>query len=261
MGGRAGIFACMVLAGMLPRAGEGASIEAGDFEIVRAAIQGFAGVIEVSVVEEGRARLVISGEDGVLDGFEIRESDGELLVQAPKIEGPVSVVTGSVRASGGGEVVINGKRYGAGEPLPEPMRIELVLVRGTALDLVDLTGEAHLGDLEAPLHLQLLSGVVRAGSIGEASIHVEGGGQVEIAHIAGDAWLDLAGSGTIHVAGGEIGALLAEIGGAGMIEVGASVGEAKGSIFGAGMIRLGEVAGEPQFEVGPAGRVVVDGEP
>ena len=112
-----------------------ASIEQGNFDIRRASVGQFAGILEVAVTESGQAGVVIEGEDRVLDGFRLQQVDGELQIRAPQVDGAVSVITGDIR--GNGEVTINGRRYGPDDPLPEPTRITLTLVRGTALDILD----------------------------------------------------------------------------------------------------------------------------
>ena len=234
-----------------------ASIEQGNFDIRRASVGQFAGILEVAVTESAQAGVVIEGEDRVLDGFRLQQVDGELQIRAPQVDGAVSVITGDIR--GNGEVTINGRRYGPDDPLPEPTRITLTLVRGTALDILDLTGEARIGDLAAPLHVGLRSGTVTAGRIGDADIRIDGGGQVEIAAIDGNARLDIPGSGSIRVTGGTIGELVVGIGGAGSIDVMAPAASATGSIRGAGTVLLGNVATTPRIEAGMAGRVMVRG--
>ena len=236
----------------LPAMAVAASLEAGDFAISHAAIEGFAGVIEVETVEEGLASLVIEAGDDMLDGFELIQNGDELLVRAPETKGPVSVVTGDIR----GDVTINGRRYGPDDPLPEPARMRLTLVRGTSLDITGLSGEARLDDLDAPLHAELLSATLRGGRIGEAVIRIEGSGRAELAAIDGDAWLSIPGSGSIRVEGGKIGALMVEIDGAGSIEVLGHAGSVEGAVRGAGDIRLGTLENAPRIEITGIGRVV-----
>ncbi|MEZ5834989.1 MAG: hypothetical protein R3D03_04575 [Geminicoccaceae bacterium] len=159
----------------------------------------------------------------------------------------MSVITGDIREWRGGR-----STAGATDRMircPSPPRITLTLVRGTALDILDLTGEARASAILLLASRRTAgSGTVTAGRIGDADIRIDGGGQVEIAAIDGNARLTFpararSGSQAERSANWSSGSAV------GSIDVMAPAASAIGSIRGAGTVLLGSnVATTPRIE-------------
>lgn len=159
-----------------------------------------------------------------------------------------------VQQSGGQSRVIIG---GVVQPTEPPLRVELTVPAGTPLALSGFTGTATIGDLDAPVNIDVSSGRVALGSVRDAVLNISGSGSIHAERVGGDVTAELSGSGDVAIAAGWIGTLRVNITGAGQAEVQAEAERAELSIAGAGEISVAAVRERPRIRVTGAGQVRV----
>jgi hypothetical protein len=240
--------------------------EHGPFTIEEVVLQGLSGTLEVRVVEGEATRLSVTGPADAVAALEVEAAADTLRVKRPQsgrsmtVVEQVTVVTGQGASS---NVVIGGSEAATGETATgeaaAPLDVVVDLPAGTRLELLGFTGEAEIGDLAAPVRLQVIDGTVRTGTVATAEFATIGQGSIEAAEVAGDLDASVTGDGRITVLGGKLDAVTVAVTGAGEVAIDAPAASAVVEMVGDGAVRLAAVASEPEvsrvgagrFEVGP----------
>ncbi len=235
--------------------------EHGPFTIDGVVLQGLSGTLEVRVVEGEATRFSVTGPAAALAALEVDAAADTLRVGRPQSGRSVTVVQQLTVVTGPGassSVVIGGSAAATGEAAA-PLDVVLDLPSGTRLELLGFTGAAVIGDLAAPVRIQVIDGTVRTGAVATAEFATIGQGSIEAATVTGDLEASVTGAGRITVLGGTLEAVTVAVTGAGEVDIDAPAASAVVEMVGDGAVRLAAVASEPvvsrvgagRFEVGP----------
>ncbi len=236
--------------------------EIGPFSLTRAAIESFAGNLVVEIGDSAEIRGVLEAPDDRIDDFEISEDGGTLTIIGPRISGNRSttvvgnttvVVTGGGRA----EVTIGGVNATVVSTDEDPVMLRLTVPAGTDVALTRFAGDASVGDTEAALTVQLLSGTVDAGKVTDAHLAINGSGGIRVDESSGALVMTVNGSGTVDVAGGVVSDLNGRISGSGALRFDGRAETADVSINGAGSVEIAHVEAKPRTRLAGAGRISI----
>lgn len=239
-----------------------AELEFGPFDQSNAVIDSFSGIVVVDIGDAPGIRARLDGPDDAIEKISVSERDGAVTITGPRTSGSSSVtVVGNttVVVSGGGtaEVTIGGVDATTLETDAEPVTLTLELPRGTALSLNRFAGDATIGDTGAALTVALLGGTVDAGHVTEASLTINGSGDIRLRAASSALAMTVNGSGTIVVEDGAVRDLSGRINGSGSLRFGGRAETADVAINGAGTIDLAHVDAEPRTQMAGAGRITV----
>ncbi|EWY38076.1 hypothetical protein N825_15195 [Skermanella stibiiresistens SB22] len=228
------------------------------FTAKAADLRGVAGHVHVRLHDGPGIRLKAEGPRSWMGELSRRTERGTLVVTAGSLSVASSGSSVNIASGFGARAVsqIGGFTLSSGDQgeddLPE---VELWVPRGTPLTATGMVGDWEIGDLKAPVRLDVSSGRVTAGAVTDGDLSVHGGGTVAVARVDGDLDADLAGAGGITVGGGKVGMLKASITGTGSIRVQAPVERADLSISGIGSIDVDRIREEPTVRVSGLGTV------
>lgn len=234
----------------------------GPFDQASAVIESFSGIVLVEVGDEPGIRAVLDGPEDAIDEISVSARDGTVTITGPRLSsGSSTTVVGNatVIVSGGGraEVSIGGTDItvsGSGE---EPITLRLTVPDGTPLTFNRFAGKATIGDTGASLTVALLSGTIDAGAVADASLGINGSGDIRVRQAGGALAMTVNGSGSITVADGAVTDLSARINGSGALRFDGRAQTADVSINGAGTVSLAHVDAEPRTHLAGAGRITV----
>ena len=258
-------FGFLILLLTMPLAG-GASSAAekdfGPFDQAGALIETFAGIVRVETTDAPGIRASLDGPDDAVEKISVVGRDGAVVITGPRASASSSVtVVGNttVIVSGGGsaEVTIGGVDATTMEPDSEPVTLRLSVPRGSALTFDRFAGDATIDDTGGALTIGLLSGTVEAGMVAEASLTINGSGDIRVRKAAGALAMAINGSGTIAVADGSVTNVSGRINGSGALDFDGRAETAEAAINGAGTIDLAHVDARPRTQLAGAGRITV----
>jgi hypothetical protein len=124
--------------------------------------------------------------------------------------------------------------------------------KGTPLR-VDMVGHLTIGDIEAPVDLDLAATSGTVGVVTRADVEIAGGGKLRITRVAGPFKLEVAGGPDVTV--GSVGASDIEIAGSGSATMGAINGSLHATIAGSGQVSAASVNGATRVEIAGSGDV------
>jgi len=127
--------------------------------------------------------------------------------------------------------------------------------RGTPLTVDGLVGAIAVGDLEAPVKLELAATSGSIGSVTRANIEMAGSGKLRVTRVAGPLTAELAGGGSLIA--GPVGASDVEIAGSGSVTLGAVAGGIKATIAGSGDVSAASINGAANVEIAGSGSVKI----
>lgn len=139
----------------------------------------------------------------------------------------------------------------------ERIKVNLIVPNGTPLDIDGFVGKATIGDINAPLKMDLAAAEARVGAVTSAEIDAAGAGEITISSVKELLNLDVAGSGEVHV--GSAGAVKADIAGSGELVIGAISGSLSVDIAGSGDVKVDSVAGDVDFSSAGSGDLSIKG--
>ena len=236
--------------------------EVGPFNQSRAVIKSFAGNLVVEIGEGSEISGLLEAPDDRIDDIEISESGGAVSITGPRLTGNRSttvvgnttvVVTGGGRA----EVTIGGVDATVVSTDDEPVSLRLTVPAGTELTLDRFAGDATIGNTDAALTVQLLSGTVEAGKVTDAHLAINGSGGIRVRETAGALVMTVNGSGTVDVANGAVSDLSGRINGSGSLRFDGRAETAEVSINGAGTVEIAHVEAKPRTRLAGAGRISI----
>lgn len=196
--------------------------------------------------------------DGMVGTLDVQVGTGAAIGYS--ISGDAEAIKDVTAAVEGDTLVINQKdpksswfmwfQWNSGSAT-ERVKISLTVPSGTPLDIDGLVGKASIGDINAPLKMDLAAAEVTVGAVTSAEIDAAGSGEITIASVKETLDLEIAGSGEIHV--GSAGAVKADIAGSGELVVGTITGPLSVEIAGSGDVKVDSVAGDVSFSSAGSG--------
>ena len=170
-------------------------------------------------------------------------------------------VVGSVVITGGGSIVVNGRRIdasGSSGPKEEPLVVTLTVPLGTALSVDGVEGPTTVGNTEGSLDATL-SGVgnLTCGSVKKTKVKVSGSAHATFASVTGDFEAKVSGTGSVTVKGGAIDTIEATVSGTGNITVSATANQGALKVSGVGNIHVSHMRRAPRQKTSGIGSITV----
>lgn len=205
----------------------------------------------VRVCEQGNTLIIegkgsSSGRDTVFQNIQIggRRGGG--------ISMTMGRVTGSVVSISGGDISVSG---GGSK---SSTQIKVKVPRGTSTSFSGVQGNLNIGDTEGNLSLSIQGGWdANIGRIRDANLSLQGGADIDVAHVSGSLTVFLQGGGDIRVRDGQISNLSASLQGGGDIRVGGTAQNASLNLMGGGDIDVAHVVNRPSKHVMGSGDIKV----
>jgi len=234
----------------------------GPFDQASTVIESFAGIVLVDIGDEPGIRASLDGPDDAIEEISVSERGGTITITGRQTGGSSSVTsvgntTVVVTGNGSASVTIGNVTTTADGVDDEPVTLRLTVPNGTPLTFDRFAGKATIGDTGASLTVDLLSGTVEAGAVTEASLTINGSGDIRLRRAAGALAMTVNGSGSIDVADGAVGDLTGRINGSGTLRFDGRAETAEVAINGAGTVELAHVDAEPRTHLAGAGRISV----
>ncbi len=240
--------------------GGAAGLEKGPFDAERVHLGRLSGELELEVTPAERVTLRLDGPDALVKAVKVEVDDGGTLrVIGPPWQTTTSTAIGvqvviTVGPGGGSRTVVIGGQHGEAV---DPLRIAVEIPAGMPVRIEDFAGEAVVGDTRAPIEVELLSGDVRIGAVGDAKLAVNGAGDIEAGFVGGQLDARVTGSGSIAVADAAIDDLRVGISGAGDVRICGRAETAELDLDGVGSITVDEIGQRPRVRVNGVGGVEV----
>jgi hypothetical protein len=237
-------------------------------------VRGIEAEVEVQPTDEQEMTVTIKGPKYSVDSISIHQS-GDSLVVEPKNSGgrrghgaDITIRGGSV-SIGGGSVSIGGVRGGrivsgrntvimSGDGGGSDTKVTISVPRGTSVNTSGVQGKVNIGNIESSLNASVLGGDdIRAGSVRDAVLTIQGGGNIIVDSVDGNLSMTIQGSGDVRVRNGNVGMLNASVVGSGDASFGGQATNASLSIIGSGDIKVSHVENRPSRNVVGSGDISV----
>jgi hypothetical protein len=128
--------------------------------------------------------------------------------------------------------------------------------KGTSLH-ADMVGEITVGDIDAPIRLELAATSGTIGNVTRADVEMAGGGKLQIRRVGGPFKLEIAGGPQVFV--GPVGSADVEIAGSGRAQLGPVAGGLHATIAGSGNVSAARTNGAVRVEIAGSGDVKIAG--
>jgi hypothetical protein len=136
------------------------------------------------------------------------------------------------------------------------LHIQVRAPKGTPLH-VDMVGQIAIGDIDAPVKLELAATSGTIGTVTRANVEMAGGGKLRITRVAGPLKLEIAGG--PQVTTGPVGSADIEIAGSGWANLGQVGGGIHATIAGSGNVTAARANGAVRVEIAGSGGVRIAG--
>lgn len=196
-------------------------------------------------------RLVVEGSNasnkGGRAGITISSGRGGIIVG--------SVIRSSQVMVGNGNVNIVSMSGGGG---PSPTKVSITVPKGAGVNAQDIDGKTIIGDTEGPVQASVRGdGDFTIGKISDATLSIQGGGDITVANVSGNLNINLQGSGDVCVKNGNVPNLSVNLMGSGDVKFGGKAQNASLSIMGSGDIDVVHVTNRPSILAMGTGDVTI----
>lgn len=213
---------------------------------------------DVNVAVGVETSITIEGPEGEVDSISFSHVSDRLLIGS-KSGGRKSGISGVNIFSGSDSITISGSVRGSHVIMGGPKRIimssnegsstkvTVTVPKGTGLSILDIDGNATIGDTEGPVQASTKGGGFTIGKVCDATLSVQGSGDIHVAEVTGDLSMSIQGSGDIRVKNGEVRNLAANVMGSGNARFGGNAMNASLSVMGSGDINIHRVTNRPRM--------------
>jgi hypothetical protein len=210
--------------------------------------------VEVSVINGDQMTVTIKGPRSEINGIDVNQNGNTLAIQGKGgksgIRGANVVISGSSSISiGGGNIGRGGVNISTGGGENET-NLLVGVPKCSAVRVGGIQGKTVIGDTEGPLHASVLGGEdIRAGKVGDATLSVQGSGDINVGTVTGNLSMSVQGSGDIRVKNGSVNQLAAKVMGSGDASFDGEAVDANLSVMGSGDIDVEFVKNQPVTNV------------
>lgn len=212
--------------------------------------------VEVSVIDGDQMTVTVEGPKSEVNDIDVNQSGSTLAIQGKGgksgIRGSNVVISGSSSISIGGGNISIGRgginiSTGGGE---NETKLTVGVPKGSAVRVGGVQGKTVIGDTEGPLHASVLGGEdIKAGKVGDATLSVQGSGDINVSAVNGNLSMNVQGSGDIRVKNGSVNQLSANVMGSGDARFDGEAVDANLSVMGSGDIDVEFVKNKPVTNV------------
>lgn len=207
--------------------------------------------VDVSVIDSNQMTVTIKGPKSEVSGIDVNQSDDTLSIHGKDDESDTHaanvVISGSGGISVGGNISIGrggvNISTGGGE---NETKLFVGVPKGSAVRVGGVQGKTVIGDTEGPLHASVLGDEdIRAGKVSDATLSVQGSGDINVGTVNGNLSMNVQGSGDVRVKNGSVNQLSANVMGSGDTRFDGEAIDANLSVMGSGDIDVEFVKNKP----------------
>lgn len=228
-------------------------------------VQGVEADVTVQPIKGNEMTVVIEGTKSSVENVDVLTQGDTLVVRGKNtgganIRGANVVISGGGISIGGGSISIGGMRGGrittgnstvimsGGDE--SDIKITIGVPVGSAIKVAGVQGNVVIGDTEGTLHASVLGGSdIKAGKVRDATLSVQGSGDITVASVTGNLSMSVQGSGDIRVRGGKVNLLNINVMGSGDARFNGEAIDANLTVMGSGDIDVDSVKNRPNKNV------------
>lgn len=235
---QSGALSLLLVALALPAAADPKRIGPKLFEAGSLRMVDVIGSVEIAVAAEPKIEVLLEGEARLLEDISLRKDGDALIIRRKKdwLDFPERQL------------------FPWRDIYPS---VTLRVPAGTAVTLERVIGEARIGDIAAPLELDVNLLDVEAGSVSEATLKLHGRGNITLGKVSGQ--LSILSSGSSDVTIGDVGAAKIDKSGSGDIALGAIAGGLRYDTAGSGDTKAASVNGPVEVLINGSGGLRIGG--
>jgi hypothetical protein len=228
-------------------------------------VQGVEADVTVQPIKGSEMTVVVEGTKSSVENVDVHTQGDTLVVRGKdtggtNIRGANVVISGGNISVGGGGISIGGMRGGrivtgnstvviSGSDESDT-KITISVPAGSAVKVAGVQGNVVIGDTEGVLHASVLGGSdIKAGKVRDATLSVQGGGDITVASVTGNLSMNVQGSGDIRVRGGKVNLLNINVMGSGDARFNGEATDANLTVMGSGDIDVDSVKNRPNKNV------------
>lgn len=214
--------------------------------------------VEVSVIDGDQMIVTIDGAKSEISGIEVKQDGNTLLVQG---DGGKSNTRGAnVVISGiSSSVSINGNNINIGHGRANTSACKLLIgvPKVSAVHVDGVQGKIVIGDTEGLLHASALCNKIKVGKVRDATLSVQGSGNIDVGVVDGNLSMNVQGSGSISVRNGSVNQIFVNVMGSGDARFGGEAVNANLSLMGSGDIDVKFIENKPITNIVGSGGINV----
>ncbi len=233
-------------------------------------ISGISADVDITIGE--KLSIMIEGPETEVDAIKFAQRGDRLVVEVSDVggEGDRSGINISSGRSGvfvsgtirGAHMVVNSGNInvvsmssGKGS---SSTKVSITVPHGAEVNAQDIDGKTTIGDTEGPVQASVRGhGDFTIGKIGDATLSIQGGGNITVANVNGNLNINLQGSGDVRVKNGTVRSLSVNLMGSGDVKFGGKAENASLSVMGSGDIDVVHVTNRPSIRAMGSGDVKV----
>ena len=232
-------------------------------------ISGISADVDITVGD--KLSITIEGPEAEVDAIKFTQRGDRLVVEGSNASGKGGR-SGINISSGRGGIFVGGAIRGShvmvgnginvvsisGDRGSSSTKVSITVPQGAEVNAQDIDGKTTIGDTEGPVQASVRgNGDFVIGKIGDATLRIQGGGDITVAHVNGNLSVNIQGSGDVRVKNGTVRTLMADVMGSGDVKFGGKAENASLSVMGSGDIDVAHVTNRPQIRTMGSGDISV----
>lgn len=205
--------------------------------------------VEIIPYNGSKVEVIKNGYKGHIDDIKVYEADNVVVVEEEGVQGGGSSISVSTIHSASVSLISTSNRSSSvviGNSSDEnDTKVTIKVPKGFPVSISDIDGLSTVGDTEGPFQVNSSMGDVRAGSVGDTMINIQGSGDVRINEVKDGLSVSIQGSGDVKVKKGEVDFLNVNIQGSGGAKYGGRATNATLTVMGSGDIDVEYVKNKP----------------
>ncbi len=233
-------------------------------------INGISADVDIAVGD--KLSIMVEGAETGVDAIRFAQSGERLIVVSNDVSGRdcrsgmnISNGRGGIFISGairGSHVVATGGNINifsiSGGKGSSSTKVSITVPRGCQVSAQNIDGKTTIGDTEGPVQASVRGdGDFSIGKIGDATLSIQGGGDISVANVNGNLNVNVQGSGDVHIKNGAVRNLSVNVMGSGDVKFGGKAENASLSVVGSGDIDVTHVTNRPSMQAIGSGDISV----
>lgn len=166
---------------------------------------------------------------------------------------------GDIICCGNGSIAIGGQNISIANGCGEENLVKIIVKvpNGASVNLSGISGSSTVGDTKGSLQVEASGGDIDVGCVGNATLSVQGGSDINVEEVKGTLAINITGSGDVQVHDGAVSSLSINVAGSGDANFGGRAGTAMLNVVGSGDINVAYVKERPIKNVTGSGDISV----
>lgn len=221
-------------------------------------VQGVEADVNIEPINGTQMTVTIVGSKSAVEDISTR-LQGDMLTIQSKGDGGTRIRSAYVVISGRGAVAIGRDMVTiSGGDSGSNTKITIGVPKGSAVNVAGVQGNVTIGDTDGRLQASVFGGDdIKAGKVRDATLAVQGSGNISVTVVNGNLSMTIQGSGDIRVRGGFVESLMVNVMGSGDAKFNGEAVNANLSVMGSGDIDVTLVKNKPVKNAMGSGNIIV----